>query len=178
MALRDFRIGPPGEEADLLPMVVRQASMFRRGVGGADYDDAVSEAILHTIRGLERYDPAKGTRFSTFAFPCIRGAALDLARREARFSRHHELHPDLDSLEASAHEHDVGQRLLFAQVMSVIENSLPPKLAHVLLRTYMDGASDRDIGAEIGVRPGRVPLIRELALGEVRRLLEARDGMD
>lgn len=176
MILKSFVIGPPGQEVDLLPMVVKQAAMFQRSVGSADYDDAISEAILHTIRGLHRYDSSKGTRFSTFAFPCIRGAALDLARREARFTAKHELRPSVEDLDLHSYEdEETDRRILTERVMAVIDRCLAPKLAAVLQLTYLRGMGDRDIARELGIRTSVVPKLREAALQEVRRLLQDSD---
>jgi len=174
--LKSFVIGPPGQEVDLLPMVVKQAAMFQRSVGSADYDDAISEAVLHTIRGLHRYDPSKGTRFSTFAFPCIRGAALDLARRETRYASKHELRQSIEDLDLHSYEdEDRDTRILTERVMAVMDRCLAPKLAAVLRLTYLSGWSDREIARELGIRVSAVEKVRAAALQEVRRLLQDSD---
>jgi RNA polymerase sigma factor (sigma-70 family) len=42
--------------------------------------DAIHEGVMGLTKAIERYDPSTGNRFSTFAYPCIRGAILQYVR--------------------------------------------------------------------------------------------------
>ena len=42
-----------------------------------DGDDLVSDGVLGLLDALERFDPARGNQFQTFAAPRIRGAVMD-----------------------------------------------------------------------------------------------------
>ncbi len=65
----------------------RIAAMARRILGrlprGAtvEFDDLVNSGALGLLEALERYDPERDVRFSTFADFRIRGAMLDVLRR-------------------------------------------------------------------------------------------------
>jgi RNA polymerase sigma factor for flagellar operon FliA len=54
---------------------------------GQDYEDAVSQGILGLIESLERFDPAHGTQFSTYATLRIRGKVIDYLRSHDWLSR-------------------------------------------------------------------------------------------
>src|SRR6185312_937445 len=51
------------------------------------FDDRVSAGMLGLMRAAEKFDPASGTAFSTYAAPCIRGAILDDLRAQNHVSR-------------------------------------------------------------------------------------------
>ncbi len=54
---------------------------------GPDYEDLVSQGMLGLIEAVDRYDPANGTRFSTYATLRIRGQIVDSLRRLDMLSR-------------------------------------------------------------------------------------------
>ena len=60
--------------------LVHTAAQAYRGRGVA-YDDLVQEGILGLMQGVERFDPARGVKFSTYAGWWIRGALIDAVRQ-------------------------------------------------------------------------------------------------
>lgn len=54
---------------------------------GADYEDLVSQGLLGLIDAIDRYDPAHGTQFSTYATLRVRGRILDSLRAQDWLSR-------------------------------------------------------------------------------------------
>ncbi len=48
---------------------------------GPDYEDLVHQGLLGLIEAIDRYNPAYGTQFSSFASTRIRGRVLDALRR-------------------------------------------------------------------------------------------------
>jgi RNA polymerase sigma factor for flagellar operon FliA len=54
---------------------------------GADYEDAASQGLLGLIEAVDRYNPAFGTQFSTYATLRIRGKAIDHLRSHDWLSR-------------------------------------------------------------------------------------------
>jgi RNA polymerase sigma factor for flagellar operon FliA len=54
---------------------------------GADYEDAASQGLLGLIEAVDRYNPAYGTQFSTYATLRIRGKVIDQLRAQDWLSR-------------------------------------------------------------------------------------------
>ena len=54
---------------------------------GPDYEDLASFGLLGLIEAVDRYDPARGTQFSTYATLRIRGRILDQLRARDWLSR-------------------------------------------------------------------------------------------
>lgn len=48
--------------------------------GGISYNDLIGQAIIGLIEAIDRFDPARGVKFNTFAYYRIRGAVLDMLR--------------------------------------------------------------------------------------------------
>lgn len=47
---------------------------------GIGYDDLIGQAIIGLIEAIDRFDPARGIKFNTFAYYRIRGAVMDMLR--------------------------------------------------------------------------------------------------
>jgi RNA polymerase sigma factor for flagellar operon FliA len=71
-----------------LGLVYHAARELRRGTAcGPTLDDLVGAGTVGLIHAFERFDPARGLAFSTFAMPRIRGAMLDELLAESRTPR-------------------------------------------------------------------------------------------
>ncbi len=65
------------------PLVRSIAARLRRRVPQLDSEDLVSAGMIGLIEAVDRFDGARGVAFGTFAYPRIKGAILDEARRYA-----------------------------------------------------------------------------------------------
>ncbi len=54
---------------------------------GADYEDAASQGLLGLIQAVDKFNPAYGTQFSTYATLRIRGKVIDHLRSQDWLSR-------------------------------------------------------------------------------------------
>ncbi len=45
-----------------------------------DYDDLISAGVLGLIKAIDRFDPARGVKFETYATPVIRGEIMEALR--------------------------------------------------------------------------------------------------
>lgn len=61
-------------------VVLRMSPMYNTTF--RDYDDLVSNGVLGLIDAIQRFDPARGIKFSTYAPQRIRGAILDYMREQ------------------------------------------------------------------------------------------------
>lgn len=79
-----------GDESIKWPLVLRYTGMVKsialqvRGVYSsfAQTDDVVNEGLIVLLSVVDKFDPEMGIKFETFASKRIRGAIIDLARRQ------------------------------------------------------------------------------------------------
>ncbi len=79
-----------GDEELKWPLVLRYVGLVKnialqvRGVYSsfAQVDDIVNEGLLALMGAVDKFDPEKGVKFETFVSKRIRGAIIDLARRQ------------------------------------------------------------------------------------------------
>lgn len=71
-----------------LPLVRRLAyDLSRRLPASVEVDELVSAGSLGLLQAIDRFEPARGLAFSTFATPRIRGAMLDMLRAASQAPR-------------------------------------------------------------------------------------------
>lgn len=79
-----------GDENLRWPLALRYVGLVKsialqvRGVYSsfAQVDDIINEGVLALVGALDKFDPDKGIKFETFVSKRIRGAVIDLARRQ------------------------------------------------------------------------------------------------
>ena len=79
-----------GDEALKWPLALRYVGLVKsialqvRGVYSsfAQVDDIINEGVLALVGAVDKFDPDKGIKFETFVSKRIRGAVIDLARRQ------------------------------------------------------------------------------------------------
>ncbi len=160
--------GPPGVAEQvavhegLVHWVVR-----RQWRGELAFADALHEGRLGLWRALVQYDPAWGTRFSSYAEPAIRHAVWAAVARE-----HAEAPPSSESAGVAGAEWvDPVQGLYQAQVQAAVRElvaQLPSGLRRVVVWRYgLDGRPPRTfaaIGRVLGVSRQRVHQLHQAAL--------------
>ena len=64
--------------------LVKSIALQVRGVYSsfAQVDDIINEGVLALVGAVDKFDPDKGIKFETFVSKRIRGAVIDLARRQ------------------------------------------------------------------------------------------------
>ena len=73
----------------------------------AQVDDIINEGVLALVGAIDKFDPDKGIKFETFVSKRIRGAVIDLARRQDWVPR---------SVRRKAREIDQASVELFAEL--------------------------------------------------------------
>ncbi len=123
-----------GDESLRWPLALRYVGLVKsialqvRGVYSsfAQVDDIVNEGVLALVGAVDKFDPDKGIKFETYVSKRIRGAVIDLARRQDWVPR---------SVRRKAREIDQASVDLFAE-----------------LGRY---PSDEEIAARLGITAGQ-----------------------
>ena len=121
----------------------------RHGGNAASRDDLASEALLALVECAQRFDPSRGYQLTSFAYPRMRGRALDSLRREARQVRNRE------AFSRSPHQRqlDTGPLSARADVGQVLRNSreqLDSDDRQLLAERYWQGKSLAEIARNRG----------------------------
>ncbi len=97
-----------------LPLVVALVKRVSRG--REDFDDLFQEGALGLLKALQKYDPERGTRFSTYAVPFIMGEMRSYLRKNGHLTK----------ISRSYYEHYI--QLLKIQTRMEQELNRPPRL--------------------------------------------------
>ncbi len=158
-----------------LGLVYRMLSHFRSP--DLDDDDLLSEAMLGLARAVDRFNPWRGFRFSTYACNCIARSCMRRGRHELRHRSLFPVHYDaaLDAPEEPVRsEADLRiERLQHA--LRVNSGDLTALESRVLFGRFPQGNRDRltfkQIGQAVGLSKERVRQIQNTALAKLRETL-------
>lgn len=165
--------------------------------GCGSHQDAFSAGTLGLIRAAELYDPTKGAKFSTYAFPWIfqaiqraaetnrlvRVPALRHTKEELMRAREAALvlrplndikRDDLRSRDESA---DVPEKQEIIDMVRAAIDLLPPAWG-IVLSLRMRGETCRNAGSAIGVGRERARRIEQEACAQLRKMLGPVFGED
>ena len=73
--------------ASCTQLVQRMARRYATPYSGTSVEDLAGEGYLGLVQAAQKFQPKRGVQFSTFAVPRVRGAMIDLLRRESPLSR-------------------------------------------------------------------------------------------
>ena len=159
----------------------------------ADFDDLVSEGILGLVKAIQRFDPEKKVKFSTWASRCIKYAMIDAHRnafRQYRVVKRWGLPKPsylyLDDIRTFSADDDGGipnHELLRGESPTedemidaidsklVVEKAwdrLTPRQQKIMRLTLEKGLTQQDAAVEIGVSSTAVHLQFHKALEKIR----------
>lgn len=144
----------------------------------ADEDDLLSEAMLAITRAVDRFNPWRGYRFSTYACNAI---ARALMRRGKRESNYHRLFPaQYDALFEQADDgtYDMNSDLYLERLRRALDENagnLSKIECHIIAKRFPDTQAARltfqEIGITVGLSKERVRQIQNTALGKLREAL-------
>ena len=69
------------------PLIHKTARKYGWMAARHSYDDLVQEGRLGIFKAVQKFQPERGYKFMTLAFPCVRGAVQGLARKEKKHPR-------------------------------------------------------------------------------------------
>lgn len=154
--------------------------MARFRTTGVGSDDLLSDALLALLRSVERFDPWRGVRFSTFACNVI---LRDLMRRAKRVGRYRRLFPVQHEVLFERPQPTADIRLELQLSVERLHRALDDNLAGltdleslIITQRFPFNRTRRrtlqQVGEWIGVSKERVRQIQNQALGKLRQVLE------
>ena len=137
---------------------------------GLPFEEALQAGRIGLWRAIEGYDPQRGTRFSTYAYPAIIRQVWDAVRQKCAWERR-QVPEELLGVYFEASRADEGQKAEWEAVEASLRGmvaGLPERQAEVIRRRYGLEGQARETLAEIGtewhVSRQRVYQIEEAAL--------------
>jgi RNA polymerase sigma factor (sigma-70 family) len=154
--------------------LVRQIVAHQR-LSGLPFEEALQAGRIGLWRAIEGYDPQRGTRFSTYAYPAIIRQVWEAVRRACAWERR-QIPEELLGVYFEAHSADDHQQAEWEEVEDKLRGmvaGLPERQAEVIRRHYGLEGQARETLAEIGtgwrVSRQRVYQIEEAALIRLRQ---------
>jgi RNA polymerase sigma factor (sigma-70 family) len=155
-------------------------AMIRRfNSPGEDEDDRLSDAMLGLTRAVDRFNPWRGYRFSTYACNAIGRALIRRGRRETRYRQLFPVQYDV-LFERPVGPSDSSAELYAERLSRAIGGNLADltkREAKIIALRFQrkDGrrSTFQEIGDAVGMSKERVRQIQNGALSKLREVLEA-----
>ncbi|MBL8880009.1 MAG: sigma-70 family RNA polymerase sigma factor [Phycisphaerales bacterium] len=169
-----------------VPLVLAMAKRTR--ITGVDFADLISEGNLALLRAVDKFDCARGFKFSTYACRAILKSFSRVAVRSARHRGHFptEFDPTLERSDFVERRRDIVERECVEDLKSILMNNLANlnDVEEVVIRARfaldepspeaveLRGKTLEQVGEMIGVTKERVRQIQNKALSKLKLALE------
>jgi RNA polymerase primary sigma factor len=151
----------------------------RFGSRQLDEDDMLSEAMYALTRAVDRFNPWRGFKFSTYACNVIARAIMRRGKQESNYRRLFPVQHDV-LFEGSSGTPDAGRELYVERLHGVLEQNLGELtdlettiLSHRFLGDRESRLTFQEIGEEVGLSKERVRQIQNVALNKLRVVLDS-----
>ena len=160
-------------------MPLAHSMLARFGTRGRDRDDLLSEAMFALVQAVERFDPWRGFRFSTYACHAIRRAMMRSSKSTRRYRRLFPVQHN-PSLECPQEASTAGS-LCVARLQRTLHDNLGKLTeleSEVLFKRFpidqdLRRLTLQQVGKVVGLSKERVRQIQNRALSKLRAVLKA-----
>ncbi len=162
------------QKKDVYPLILNIVrKKFRGEVGSMEYQDVIAEGLLALVKAQAKFKPKKGVKLTTFAYRRIDGTVHDFIEKEQIYAQRFAVTDEMDLTATSSNrtEAHLSDRHLFLKVVKVIETQLPGKQGAILIRSFLEEATDLEIAQELGIKVADVISQRQQGIDHVRRYI-------
>jgi RNA polymerase primary sigma factor len=154
-------------------------SIAKKHVGRSDnFFELVSDGNMSLIRAVEKFDYARGNKFSTYASWAImknfiRSIPIENHRRDRFVTGHDDLFEAAADNRSDEHEYESAQRRMRDAVKGMLGRLDDRERRIIVSRFGLDGASEQtleSLGKELGVTKERVRQLEARAQSKLRKI--------
>ena len=154
-------------------------SIAKKHVGRSDnFFELVSDGNMSLIRAVEKFDYARGNKFSTYASWAImknfiRSIPIENHRRDRFVTGHEDLFEAAADNRTDEHEYESAQRRMREAVKGMLGRLDDRERRIIVSRFGLDGAGEQtleQLGRELGVTKERVRQLEARAQGKLRKI--------
>ena len=154
-------------------------SIAKKHVGRSDnFFELVSDGNMSLIRAVEKFDYARGNKFSTYASWAImknfiRSIPIENHRRDRFVTGHDDLFEAAADNRSDEHEYENAQRRMRDAVKGMLGRLDDRERRIIVSRFGLDGASEQtleSLGKELGVTKERVRQLEARAQSKLRKI--------
>jgi RNA polymerase sigma factor (sigma-70 family) len=163
------------QATDLLPLVghiARRVGRLRDERGQADHEDLVQEGALALLEAHQRFDPDRGARLTSYAYPRIQGAIhdhIEMTRSQYRLRSYLAGKSLALRVPLNPSHHLEREAVLFDLRKALAELPADQRL---VLSGFIEGVKDQVLGSRLGLTVWQIRHRRKKALTLLRRRLK------
>ena len=153
----------------------------RTRIPNVEFSELVSEGNMALLRSVEKFDVARGFKFSTYACRAILKSFNRLATKTGRYRQHFptEFDPELERSDYDVHKHEIQwddsldalREILVRNRARLSEVERTIVLERFAITTRGKGRTLAEVGKIVGLTNERVRQIQNLALDKIREAM-------
>ena len=169
-------------------MALVLAMAKRTQIPGVEFAELVSEGSMALLRSVEKFDVARGFKFSTYACRAILKSFNRLATRTGRYRQRFpvEFDPDLEQIDQGKQRHHNEELSAVEALQEVLDGNLANlnDLERTIVRERyaLDAGGKKrtlsEVGKTVGLTNERVRQIQNRAFSKIRQALEEEVAAD